>query len=375
MKTNATTNYVFTGKLTAEGPLSTSLPALKPAKKGATTPPTPIPRIGNRMYMPGAAIKGLLRQHGSMTMVEAYKQHAGGAIDLMSYYINTKGGVKDASSEGLVPLELVQTLRHQNPVVSLHGASTPWITGKLLVTDAIVDDDRLEALQVSGVRKDDLRNPIHRAAMVEFLDASALEEWSEMVTEGRETSLAKKELAANQKKLKSLDPESKEAQDLTAEIESQKNATEGAVSVLLPLPGYEAIPPGAELEQKIVLRQGTLVELGMLLLSLNRWAKESPILGAHAATGGGQFSAEWTVSDGTNPVGTVTFTPWAGIDVKGTALNEALAAAKDFLAGEVFNPVLPEALRLIIDPPKKEAKEPKTPKAPKSATKKAKNAA
>lgn len=369
MKTNVTTNYVFTGKLTAEGPLSTSLPALKPAKKGRTTPPMPIPRIGNRMYMPGAAIKGLLRQHGSMTMVEAYKQYTGGAIDLMSYYINTKGGVKDASSEGLVPLELVQTFRQQNPVVSLHGASTPWITGKLLVTDAIADDDRLEALQVSGVRKDDLRNPIHRAAMVEFLDAGALEEWSEMVTEGRDTSLLKKELAANQKKLKGMDPESKEAQDLSAEIEGQKNATEGAVPVLLPLPGYEAIPPGAQLSQKIVLRQGTLIELGVLLQSLDRWAKESPVLGAHAATGGGQFNAQWTVSDGINPIGTVSFIPWAGINIEGTVLREALVAANEFLADKAFNPVLPEALRLIIDPPQKEAKEPKASKAPKNSKK------
>ena len=360
MKTNVTTNYVLTGKLTAEGPLSTSLPGLKPAKNA----PTPIPRIGNRMYMPGAAIKGLLRQHGSMVMVQAYKQYTGGAIDLMSYYINTKGGVKGAGKEGIVPLELVEKFRQQNPVVSLHGASTPWIAGKLLITDAIADDDRLEALQVSGVRKDDLRNPIHRAAMVEFLDAGALGEWSEMVAEGRDVSLTKKELAANQKKLKNMDPESEDAKNLTAEIEGQKNATEGAVPVLLPLPGYEAIPPGAQLSQKIVLRQGTLIELGVLLQSLDRWAKESPVLGAHAATGGGQFNAQWTVSDGANPIGTVSFIPWVGINVEGIALREALVAANEFLADEAFNPVLPEALRLIIDPPEKEAKEPKAPKAP-----------
>lgn len=347
-QTNQT--FIFNGYLTAEGPLSTTLPGLADKKPSSQNPmPTPIPKMGLKMYMPGAGIKGLLRHHGSMAMVEAFKEQTGKQIDLQSYYINTKGGIKGGGKETAIPLEMINAFRQKNPVVSLHGASTPWLTGKLIVTNAIVTKP-IEPVVISGVRKDDLRNPIQRATMIEFLNPEAFEEWAQSIDETKENSDAGKAIKELQKQLKNATEES-EILRLTAELEGikQSKKDKGFVSAQLPLTGYEAIPVGAELEQKIILRNGSLIELGVLLLSLNRWAYDAPILGAHAATGGGLFNANWEVTSAGETIGSVKFTPWVGIEVQGQLLDQAMNEARQYLATQAFDPRLPDDLRELIN--------------------------
>lgn len=347
-QTNQT--YIFQGLLAAEGPLSTSLPGLADKKSSSQNPmPTPIPKMGTKMYMPGSGIKGLMRQHGSMVMVEAFKEATGQQIDLQSYYINTKGGIKGGGTEKAIHLEMIDAFRQKNPIVSLHGASTPWLSGKLIVTDAIVTKP-MAPLLVSGVRKDDLRNPVQRATMIEFLNPDAFGEWAQSMDETKENSDAGKKIKELEKKLKTETEES-EIANLTAQIESMKKSKvdKGFVSAQLPLPGYEAIPAGAELEQKIILRNGSLIELGVLLLSLNRWAREAPVLGAHAATGGGLFNANWEVTSAGKTIGSVKFMPWSGIEVAGELLNQSMNEARDYLASQAFDPRLPDDLRELIN--------------------------
>ncbi len=98
------------------------------------------------------------------------------------------------------------------------------------------------------------------------------------------------------------------------------------LSVQMPLPGYEVIPPGLPLSHRLVASQINDVELGLLVLALDKFAK-SPFLGAHHAQGCGIVEASWAVSlDGM--AGTLEIKPFMGLVANGEALSECLDTAK-----------------------------------------------
>ena len=85
--------------------------------------------------------------------------------------------------------------------------------------------------------------------------------------------------------------------------------------MLLPLPGYEAMPAGTVLEHRMVLRHVSAGELGVFMAGLRRFA-EDPRFGAHRAHGCGRVTVEYAVKriDGVDarPVGAVSIDPGAG---------------------------------------------------------------
>lgn len=338
-RNNQPTNYVFDGRITTLGPLSTTLPGIKP-KQGA---PMPMPRAGNKLYMPGGAIKGLLRDHGTRIQLAAHATRGGDKIDLFDFFVTNKGGVKQGGDQDTPTTAETDDYLARNLVVALHGASTPWIAGKLMVGNAFCDDG-VEPMVVTGVRKDNLRDPIRRAATMEFLTPESEAEWQSMLAEGQKVTAIKKDT----KKLRheaATTENGDEKNYANEKIRENEAQTKGNVNIQMLLAGYEAIPPGIELSQRMVLRQANEVELGFLLASLNHFAVQAPLLGAHAGTGGGEFSAAWEVSANGETLGSVSFDPWLGLSVIGEPLKQALAAFENHAGSQSMDPRPSASLR------------------------------
>ena len=84
------------------------------------------------------------------------------------------------------------------------------------------------------------------------------------------------------------------------------------VSLLLPLPGYEAIPSGTVLSHRMFLSTCRNASWGIFMAGLARFA-EDPRFGAHRAQGCGQVCMEYRVKRirgvSADPVGAVTIDP------------------------------------------------------------------
>ena len=84
------------------------------------------------------------------------------------------------------------------------------------------------------------------------------------------------------------------------------------MSLLLPLAGYEAIPPGTVLNHRMFFRHVSEIEMQLFMAGLVRFA-EDPRFGAHRAHGCGRVAVEYAVKrlDGVHArtVGEVTIDP------------------------------------------------------------------
>lgn len=116
-------------------------------------------------------------------------------------------------------------------------------------------------------------------------------------------------------------------------------------SIGMPLAGWKAIPQGAKMAHRIVVRRATDVDLGLLLATLNAFSLE-PILGAHYANGNGLVSGTWTVHElttaGKKEVGRVEFHPFDTATVTGKPLQAAQKAFDAFIEKGNWNFDMPE---------------------------------
>jgi hypothetical protein len=142
----------------------------------------------------------------------------------------------------------------------------------------------------------------------------------------------------NAKKAKSKDEAhiaqlTEQIEKVAEQIEEAAAISGSSVSIQLPLSGYETIPPSMPLNQRIVARGVTLVELGLFVASLRKFAKD-PLLGAHQAHGCGIVRCDWDVSVG-DIKGKITLEPFIDIIVEGDDLSLLLIDAEDHFKNEI----------------------------------------
>lgn len=348
MTTQANTTYMFDGRMTAMSQLATCGPSLNAAKKDKNDP-TPIPTFANArgtfMYMPGAGMRSKLRGAATMLTLAAARARKDMPIFLKDAQYLRLGGIKQAGSEGEFNSNEQQKLISSNPLISVFGASTPWVTGKIMVSHiACVEPiSVLKPMQVDGTRSSMLRrNP----GIMEFLDPTAVKEYQAQVDGVKDSVLFKKEVKDLEDKIKAARKSAPETlDDLKSELAELKRDDDSrkVVSEQQPLAGYLAIPPGAELTTTMRLQNATQIELGCLIASLEQFAL-TPLLGAHMAHGAGEVDATWQVrAAGGREVGVLTVVPFVGLNIEGEELLQAKAAFEQFLASsELFEPRAPK---------------------------------
>lgn len=344
--------YVFNGEATAVAPLATCGPEL--SKTVGKNEPRPVPisynGLGSYMYMPGAGLRSKLRGAATEIVRETLKKRQMKMLSLADAQLLRVGGIKPAGREAALDAVDYAEMIRKSPVVGLFGASTPWVAGKVMVGHLTclrpIESGVFEPIVVDGVRTDILRRD---PPMVKFLTDDAMDDY-------RATIDRVKAFAKIKAEIKDLERQAMSAPDAATRKALRERAAElrksskdqAVVSAQMPLAGYKAIPRGAVMESKIRLRGASLVELGCLLASIQRFAHD-PIIGAHMAHGIGEISAHWRVSvPGVGEIGTLAMRPFEGIDIVDhwpeQPLQAALAAFEHFMAAGDLEPWSNEAI-------------------------------
>lgn len=344
--------YIFTGHIFADEPLSTCSKDLKD-REGEKNKPTPIPyqqtSSGPVYYFPSSGIRGSLRRAAASVVLDKTIERTGEQkpFSLDEHYAMVLGGVKGSEIQERFGITLVEGVLAKNPLLAVFGAGDGgvlgFVEGKLAVGSAYCEPG-VEPVVFSGARTDEFFRSPDRVKYLSDDDLSALVGRS---IANRESSLAKKEVDGLTAEMKKIARSTEDAdiarvaaiKEQIASIEeardkSLKDAGAKSVSVGLTLAGYKAIPRGEKLEHTLKLFRANEIELGLLLATLQRFALE-PILGAHSANGLGTVSACWSVrqvnTTGVTELGSVSFDPFANLNIKGEVLRGALAAFNDFI--------------------------------------------
>ncbi|MGO1603243.1 MAG: hypothetical protein ACTHXU_12665 [Halomonas sp.] len=336
--------YIFEGRLVAEQPLATCSKDLLD-REGKKNQPTPIPTtqtaMGERLLFPASGLRGGLRRACRDVVRECVINSTGNdkPFDLDTHFMLSLGGIKGAGEEDKASVTRIADLRKQNPLINLFGAgdagTAGFVSGRLGIGNAICEEP-LEPVIFSGARLDDIYRDPDQA---DFLSNADLIRLTDMASGNRELSRLKAEAT----KLKRSFYEARESgnaesvQAITDQLDTLETKMAGIReesgsknSIGMPLAGWKAIPQGATMTQRTIMRRATDVDLGLFLATLNRFGLE-PILGAHYANGNGLVSGEWTVYEvttaGKKEIGRVEMLPFDTTTVTGEPL---LAAQKAF---------------------------------------------
>ncbi|MDZ4150506.1 hypothetical protein [Methylicorpusculum sp.] len=285
-------------------------------------------------YFPASSIRGSIRRACRDALFELMQ---GQKWSLSMHRLLTIGGVSTSGEMKEVNINLIQEFRDKNPLVSLFGAtaepSHPWIEGRISIGHAMPDAPFKPTI-VTGVRTDPVqRNP----SEIVMLDEASAEALDKVCNAGRTMSRIKAKIEDLNKEIKvakkSHAPASaiQEQQDQIAELTEKMNEASAlfgtTVSIQMPLSGYEVIPPCLPLNQRIVARGVNLVELGLLVAGLRRFAK-NPLLGAHHAHGCGVVRGEWDVTIG-DFQGKVILEPFVDLVIEGDKLSDLFIKAEE----------------------------------------------
>lgn len=331
--------YHFTGSLKAQSPLATCTPSM--AARAAKNAPLPVPSFeserGRLLYMPGSGLRSKLRGAVTTMLLEALEKRGARRFSLNDAQLNRVGGVLQLGAESALDTVSYRRMIEANPAIGIFGASTPWVKGKAMVGHLICKNPEIRPMHVDGVRADIIkRDP----GIMEYLDEQAMESYSEDIRRTKEFALVKAEKAKLEADLRKANAEErKQIREKLAKIDERiKKENLHHVSAQMPLKGYEAIPPGAELENAIALVGASDIELGGILAALERFA-ENPVLGAHAAHGAGVISGSWEINKTrTGYIGKVTIKPFMGLEIEGEELLKAKEAFEAFIASDACQP-------------------------------------
>jgi hypothetical protein len=205
----------------------------------------------------------------------------------------------------------------------------------------------------SGARTDDLYRD---RSQISYLSDVDLDTLVQRAKGGR----ARSELAAQ---IKALEKDAKKAmrngtaeqesaiREKIAELDARLKAVKeesgtSDVAIGMPLAGWQAIPQGQEMDHRMILRRSNQIELGLLLASLDEFAR-FPVLGAHYATGCGLVSAEWEFfevgDEGRRAIGRASFEPFGKLELDTAKLKEARLAFEQFMVSKDWDFAIPAA--------------------------------
>ena len=303
--------------------------------------------LAETVYVPPSSLRGRLR-HLLTTELMRMQHAADGRVFTPEDYIDTAlGGVKDRKAEGederKVDLKAIRELRVQNPIVSLFGSMVSGVAGRLMVGDMTP----IEPVQPTNSGRSVRANPfVRNPAIVDLLDPARFDEFTrlnELRIEAKRVEEAakrmKQTLAADKRRGRVDDAKAgaAEAEIKALETKAKEGFREagGAVNVQQPLDGYDLIPEGTRMANRVRLLDGTEVEVALLLLALDLLAKR-PLIGGHTAHGCGEIAGEWhaRVRDdaGLRDAGKLRLEPFVGLAAEGLApaLDAAFQRAMHF---------------------------------------------
>ena len=342
------------GTFTATTPIAIILPAGKNDRPPAGPPRKRIVNgevIIETAYVPPSSLRGRLR-HLLTSELMRLQNAADGRVFTPEAYISTAlGGVKDRRSEGdddrRVDLKAIKEIREKNPVVSLFGSMVSKIPGRLMVSDITPVAPVEPALTGRSVRANPfVRNP----AIIQLLDPARFDEFTQLNDLRTAANRAEDEAERLQIQLrgkKRAGAVAEEVQAVEVKIAELKKAAEegfkdagGAVNIQQLLDGYEVIPEGTVMTNRIRLIEGADIEMQLLLLALDLLAKR-PLIGGHTSHGCGEIAGSWrariATSEGVADAGTLRLEPYAGLLLEGghPALTVAYEKAMNLKGEEV----------------------------------------
>lgn len=295
----------FDGAVTAITPLTTSPPL--PGRTRDSALPSLLPRMlvdyaGQRStvpYMPGAGIRGTLRRRAIDVIMPAFSD----GLTLDDFYYLAIGGVKGGEAEDKAAFLEAAERRRKNPLIALFGSGAPWSQGRLSVSHA-VPIEPITASTITGVRTDDFTRA---GGKLDILEPEEQRRWLDMALHNTERSrkegLAKRlsdKIAPHGRKASGLS--AAEAEEVNAQIETLKIEIDrhaalaySSNSILIRLAGYEIIPQGTKLAQKLTLTNVSTNEIGLFLSMLQIFAL-NPVLGAKTAHHCGTVDGLWNYS-------------------------------------------------------------------------------
>lgn len=321
------------GTLTATTPIAIILPPGKDDRPPAGAPRKRLLREGvmvETVYVPPSSLRGRLR-HLLTTELMRLQNAADGRVFAPEDYIDTAlGGVKDRKAEGeddrRVDLKAIREIRERNPVVSMFGSMVSRVAGRLVVGDMTPVEPIAPISTGRSVRANPfVRNP----AVIELLDTARFDEFVRLNDLRTAANREEDEAQRLQRRLgarKRAGAEAEEVRGIEAQIVDLKKrydagfeAAGGAVNIQQLLDGYDVIPEGTVMTNRIRLIEGTEVEIVLLLLALDLLAKR-PLIGGHTAHGCGEIAGAWRIRLQTADVlvdaGTLRLEPFAGLQME-----------------------------------------------------------
>lgn len=297
-------------------------------------------------YIPASSIRGRLRHTAVALVIECLRNAGEPGMRLRDYLFNAIGGVFDRKEEDEdrtrgIDLVAMSQAREANPLVSLFGAMTVKLGGRLRTGHAIPKVPFEPEPFDRGVRM----NPFSRSP--ELLKQFSRDEAEEFLERNRHLREGNKQEDLAQRKKRELqrlkgrdaDPPTiekleQEIADAEERAKQEFEAAGGFVNIQQPLPGYEALPVGLEMRNRMSLLDPTAVELALFLATLDRFAQD-PRIGGHASYENGLIEAKWTVyiADGGQRAN----------------IGECFVSPEEGLKLNVTHPVFEEAERIASD--------------------------
>lgn len=332
--TNQTYTFFLDGIMVAEEPLTVTH---KDAQSGKEHK---LPRAGKhedaRPYWPASNIRGALR-HAIAQVVAMSADQSGHKLGLSDHFMISQGTDIDGvvgDKEGKIDQHKV--LRSTNPALSLLGR---WkLSSRMDIGNAYPTSRDCVAYYGQGARRimfevqpemTDMLTDDDKARLGNLLEwqAEASGNKADLKSQIRElTAKLKAAESAAEKRLLKDQIEGLKEQEKTL---NKGDSEEGATGIRRPLPGYEAFNAGTEFTQRIALHNVTLVEAGLFIAGLAKFARY-PQLGAKASLNNGKVSFEWDVrryedEDSLAPVktGSVKVSVSNGVSIEDELLQKA----------------------------------------------------
>lgn len=340
----------FDGTITADEPLTSTPPSLTASDAKY---PNRIPRTkkngATHLKLFASGWRGALRR-AAETLAWVYEQKKLGNNDipfkLNERFYNLVGGIKPKGKETQYSPDWYVTTRQKNLIISLFGASDPFMTGRASIS-GLVSTEPVEPEVYDGIRTVDfVRNP----DKLQELSKEDQETLYAMLGGQSQQSELKKKLEKLENELKKSKGDLEKEAELSSKISDIKDSlgvvqeVTGGVPLQAIYGGYEAIPEDTQLTNRISIFQATDNELGFFLAILDAFSYY-PYLGGKRNHRCGQVSGQFVVSESSlgNPkkeLGVIKFDAFEGLAIvkegKEMPLSKALKGWEKACEEEVF---------------------------------------
>jgi len=205
---------------------------------------------------------------------------------------------------GRTELGAEENLRIGNPILSLFGAATPRIAGRLVIEPAIGhlpigDKSNLGMDLPEGVRRDPFRADSN---LIEILSKADIERWSRQHSVVSRKSIANRKLEDARRALsRARKTEGVEIADFEMELANALDEVDALVkdedytlAVQRPLPAKHATAAGTVFDHCIELRDASLEEIGLFFTTLASWSLD-PRVGGSRTTGYGRIETSYSI--------------------------------------------------------------------------------